>query len=207
MAGRGLLLLQAMRLTLSVPPTPNMVPEGVFDAHGWCASKALHVHLPDAGLSSGADITENNPSGFAFVFHGPTHGLPAEPGELHVPGLLTPGDMILAPYAIDDATDGLYAKRLAPSEVLSLAVTRFDALYWALHDWCHFHNHGPFEQRAWTELQCDITALQWLRQNARGIALQEEQYAHIARQVGALCTKRFEAENIPATSWSELLVW
>ncbi len=45
---------------------------------------------------------------------------------------------------------------------LWLAADNANALYWALHDWSHFHNHGSFDDRPSTELQCDAAALYWL---------------------------------------------
>ena len=60
---------------------------------------------------------------------------------------------------IDDATDLLYEHRVRPRDVFWLAATSLDALVWGLHDWAHFHNHGPFDQPAMTELQCDLVAL------------------------------------------------
>ena len=185
-----------MRCTLAVPPCPNLAPEGVFDAYAWCASDTLSVLAPDGGIAPGRPLSGDNPPGFAFVFHGPQFGLPAEPGELHLPGLLPAGSMVLAPYAIDEATDGLYEQMIAPNAVFSLAVVRFDALYWALHDWCHFHNHGPFVQRAWTELCCDATALTWLNINARLVGLQAHEQDELARAVHKLCTQRFADEGL-----------
>lgn len=185
-----------MRRRLQVPPLPNVTPAGVFDAYGWCESRHLEVLLPDEGLAEELCIGADNPPGFAFVFRGPTFGLPHEPGELHLPGLLETGSQVLAPYAIDDATDGLYEQRLTPSDVFFLAVTRMDALHWGLHDWCHFHNHGPFEQRAWTELGCDRAATRWLQLNAHALGIEAAQRAQLESSVRALCTQRFADEGI-----------
>ena len=89
----------------------------------------------------------------------------------------------LAPWAIDDATDELYAHRVRPRDALWLAADNLNALFWGLHDWAHFHNHGPFEQRAWTELQCDATALAWLWMN-------REAYRPRERKRGSECAER-----------------
>ena len=73
--------------------------------------------MPSEGLALHAQVSADNPPGFAFVFLGDEAGLPAENGELHLPGFLNAGTRVLAPYAIDDATDGLYALRRRPRDV------------------------------------------------------------------------------------------
>lgn len=191
---------------LHVPALACLVPDGVFDAFAWAASDVLELWTPDTGLVCEGRIAAENPPGFAFVFRGAFHELPAEPGEWHLPGLLAPGQQVLAPYAIDDATDGLYAQHLLPKELFFLAATRLDALYWGLHDWCHFHNHGPFEQRAWTELQCDHAAMAWLALNAEQLRLRDEQLDELRRDVRALQQQRFEEEGVPGDGWRSLLV-
>ena len=100
-----------------------------------------------------------------FVLHGRSDFLPRELARLHAFGLGLADEEALAPWGIDDATDGLYAHRVRPRDALWLAADNLNALFWGLHDWAHFHNHGPFEQRAWTELQCDASALAWLWKN------------------------------------------
>ena len=194
-----------MRITLAVPPQPNVAPAGVFDAYAWCKSDTLQVLLPDTGLAPGLPLAADNPPGFAFVFHGAHLGLPAEPGELHLPGLLRPGSMVLAPYAIDDATDGLYEHKTAPRTVFLLAVTRFDALYWGLHDWCHFHNHGPFVERAWTELCCDVAALAWLRLNRAALGLQASSLNELVQSAHQLSAQRFADGGVFIEAWEHFL--
>jgi hypothetical protein len=71
------------------------------------------------------------------------------------------------------------------------------ALVWGLHDWSHFHNHGPFTQRAWTELQCDAAALSWLWINRRLVELEEAAWERVRRQLASVAGARFEAEGLP----------
>lgn len=101
----------------------------------------------------------------------------------------------LAPYAIDDATDELWARRVEPRSLLWLAADNLNALYWGLHDWAHFHSHGPFDERAWTELQCDAAALAWIRINAGAIGLDAGAMARISGEVRTLARTRFAEEG------------
>jgi hypothetical protein len=101
----------------------------------------------------------------------------------------------LAPWAIDDATDLLYEHRARPRDLLWLATGSLAGLFWGLHDWAHFHNHGPFEQRAWTELQCDASALVWLWVNRDLIELPEPAWERARGEVATVARARFEAEG------------
>ena len=94
-----------------------------------------------------------------------------------------------------DATDGLYAHRVRPRDALWLAADNLNALFWGLHDWAHFHNHGPFEQRAWTELQCDASALVWLWKNKGAIGLASDAWERVHDGVVRLSRQRFESEG------------
>ncbi|HVH43300.1 MAG TPA: hypothetical protein VM925_13185, partial [Labilithrix sp.] len=118
-------------------------------------------------------IEGENPPGLVFVMREECLFLPRELARLHAFGYGLDGELALAPWAIDDATDLLYEHRTCPHDVFWLAASTLDALVWGLHDWAHFHNHGPFDQPAMTELQCDLVALAWLRGNAERIGLDE----------------------------------
>ncbi len=84
-----------------------------------------------------------------------------------------------------------------PRDALWLAADNLNALFWGLHDWAHFHNHGPFEphQRAWTEVQCDASALVWLWINRRDVPLSEPAWERLREQVVRLSRKRFEDDG------------
>jgi hypothetical protein len=81
-----------------------------------------------------------------------------------------------------------------PRDLLWLAADNLNALLWGLHDWAHFHNHGPFKRRAWTELQCDASALAWLWLNRERIALPDATWAELARRASELAHARFADE-------------
>lgn len=162
---------------LRTPPIPELVPPGVFDAFGWCESTSLLWRKPPGPLADGEPITSANPPTMAFVFRSASaragtgtgmgreaasEWLPRELAYLHVRALCDDDEWVLAPWAIDDATDRLWERHATPGDELLLAADRLTALAWGLHDWAHFHNHGPFERRALTELQCDASALIWL---------------------------------------------
>jgi hypothetical protein len=115
---------------------------------------------------------------------------------LHAFGLGLTDEDALAPWAIDDATDELYAHRVRPGDALWLAADNLNALFWGLHDWAHFHSHGPFEQRAWTELQCDATALAWLWENRTLVPLAEAAWDRARRDVAVLGRARFAGERL-----------
>lgn len=180
---------------LRTPPVPRVVPDGVFDAFGWRTSDHLEWRRPadrwdDAGPVDGAD-----PARMVFVFRDRVTPLPRELARLHALGLGLDDEEALAPWAIDAATDVLYARRARPSDVFWLAADNLNALFWGLHDWAHFHNHGPFEERAWTELQCDVSALTWLWLNRRRAALSAEVWERVRTEVEALNRSRFAAEG------------
>lgn len=152
---------------LRTPPLPLLVPAATFDDFSWCPSAALEWRRPHDALTLNA-LDDDLPLRMAFVFRAPWDALPAERAWLHTgrDQALAVGlgddDLALAPYALDDATDRLWEHRRPPGEVFWLAADNANALYWALHDWSHFHNHGSFDDRPATELQCDAAALVWL---------------------------------------------
>jgi hypothetical protein len=132
-----------------------------------------------------------------FVLKAKCDFLPRELARLHAFGLGLEEEEALAPWGIDDATDELYAHRTRPRDLLWLAADNLNALFWGLHDWAHFHNHGPFEQRAWTELQCDATALAWLWMNRDEVKLSLPSWERVREKAAALSQGRFEAEGLP----------
>lgn len=185
---------------LDVPPLPLVVREGVFDAWSWCASDVLEWRRPGGCSAAFASTTSTasgqNPSDLVFVMREACSFLPRELARLHAFGYGLDAELALAPYAIDDATDLLYAHAIRPGDVLWLAASTLDALVWGLHDWVHFHNHGPFEEPAMTELQCDLVALAWLRRNAARIGLTEVAVGGVARDLATLSRKRFADEGV-----------
>jgi hypothetical protein len=186
----------SVNVRLLVPPVACVTPHSVFDGYGWCASDVLEWRRPrDAWESTAADVTGDNPSQLAFVFCAPCTFLPRELARLHVSALAHDDEWALAPYAIDDATDELYARRVRPRDIFCLAAGHLGALAWGLHDWAHFHNHGPFEARAWTELQCDATALAWLWINRVAIGLEEGVWERVRKAFADLSHARFAAEG------------
>jgi hypothetical protein len=136
-----------------------------------------------------------------FVMHRREDGSPAGPflprelACLHAPGLGLTDEEALAPWAIDDATDELWARRVRPRDVFWLAADNMNALFWGLHDWAHFHSHGPFDQRAWTELQCDAAALAWLWANRDVVPEGERTWERVRQEAAALSRARFAAEG------------
>jgi hypothetical protein len=130
-----------------------------------------------------------------FVFQDACDFLPQEQASLHAFGLGLEGELALAPYAIDDATDLLYERRKRPRDLLWLAADNLNALVWGLHDWAHFHNHGPFVERAWTELQCDSAALVWLRLNQRAVGIDDTTWERACDEVTVISRARFEGER------------
>jgi hypothetical protein len=171
-----------------------LTPKGVFDAFAWCESDTLAWGRPaDRPFDMATPIDGSDPARMVFVFHAPVEFLPRELAKLHAFGLGLEEEWALAPYAIDDATDELYARRTRPRDVLWLAADNLNALFWGLHDWSHFHNHGPFEERAWTELQCDVAALHWMWINRETIGIDEATWRRAHTEVTALTRSRFSA--------------
>lgn len=181
-----------MRLRLQTPPIPCVVPPSTFDAFGWCASDWVDCELPAGGHD--APLTSDNPPGLLFVCHGEAGSfLPRELAHLHASGAGFTTELALAPYAIDDATDGLYERRVRPRDAFTMFARDRASLFWGLHDWAHFHNHGPFEDRANTELQCDVTALAWLVHNQAALGLGDAEVERFAQEALALSRERFGA--------------
>ena len=120
--------------------------------------------------------------------------LPKERSELHDPRI--PG-WALAPWAIDDATDGFYEHRARPREILSLHAPSLPAIVWGLHDWAHFHNHGPFDDPPMTELQCDLVALAWVRLNADALRLTPTDLEDVRADLACLARSRFQGRAAP----------
>jgi hypothetical protein len=188
---------------LATPPVACVVPRGleppVFDAFGWCESDWLEWRRPvgarlgvwdEAAVLDGAD-----PRRMVFVLYGRCDFLPTELARFHAVGLGLQDEEALAPWGIDDATDELYAHRVRPRDALWLAADNLNALFWGLHDWAHFHNHGAFEQRAWTELQCDVSALAWLWTNRETIGLASDGWERVRDEAASISRGRFESER------------
>lgn len=162
---------------LLTPPLPLLVRPETFDAFGWCASTTLGWRCPTPEPARNA-FADQLPLGMAFVMRAAWDALPTEYAWLHLGranarAIGVTDERCLAPYAIDDATDLLYEHRRAPTEAMWLAADNTNAVYWALHDWSHFHNHGPFDDRPSTELQCDLAALAWMWLNRDALSLPE----------------------------------
>lgn len=178
-------------MLLRVPPLPRVVPDGVFDAWSWCESDVLEWRTAGRALDVSRTPSADNPSGLVFVMHAECTFLPRELACLHAVGYGLGDEMALAPYAIDDATDLFYERRVRPRDVLWLAARSLDALVWGLHDWAHFHNHGPFDDPPSTELQCDLVALAWLRENQRDLDLDQAALERVRRALVDLSRGRF----------------
>jgi hypothetical protein len=190
-------LLKARVVRLVTPPLARLVPEGVFDAFGWCDSDELEWRAPAGSWDASTPVDGADPARMVFVTRPGTGSfLPRELARLHAFGLGLTDEEALAPWAIDDATDGLYARGVRPGEALWLAADNLNALFWGLHDWAHFHNHGPFEQRAWTELQCDAAALAWLWENRARIPIGEAAWERARADAVGLSRARFAAEGM-----------
>jgi hypothetical protein len=121
--------------------------------------------------------------------------LPRELARLHALGLGLESECVLAPYAIDEGTDQFYARGVRPGELLWLAAADLAGLVWGLHDWSHFHNHGPFDARAMTELQCDAAALVWLLLNLAAIGLDGAAWERARRSLVGIAAGRFAGEG------------
>ena len=174
------------------------MPEGVFDAFRWCASRELEWRRPSQRpFDVSTPVDGSDPTRMVFVFHAECTFLPRELAALHATGMGLVDEWALAPYAIDDATDLLYERRVRPRDVLWIAAASLPALVWGLHDWVHFHNHGPFDEPAMTELQCDLVALAWLRLNASRIGVSDDDCARVAADLASLSRARFASEGAP----------
>jgi hypothetical protein len=183
-----------VRTILATPPIPKTTPDDVWDAFGWCASDTLAWAAP-ALLLSERPLGADNPPGMVFVMKRETSFLPREIARLHVPWLAEEDAWALAPYAIDDATDELYAHRARPRDELYLAADSLAGLFWGLHDWAHFHNHGPFTRRAWTEHHCDASALAWLWMNRAAVGLDTGQWSALRDAAESVALARFREEG------------
>jgi hypothetical protein len=170
----------------------------VFDAWAWCESDVLEWRRPAAmrQLDKTISIDAQNPAELVFVFKGGADStfLPRELARFHAKGYGLDEEWALAPYAIDDATDLLYERRVRPRDLFWVAATSLRSLVWGLHDWAHFHNHGPFDEPALTELACDVVAISWLRVNRDAIGLDDADLARVALELASLSRSRFAAE-------------
>jgi hypothetical protein len=181
---------------LETPPIPRIVPDGVFDAFGWCASDRLEWgRAAGRPIDPSTPVTAANPPRMVFVMRAECTFLPRELAALHVSDQGLGEAWALAPWGIDDATDLLWEHRTRPGELLWLAAGALDGLFWGLHDWAHFHNHGPFERRAWTELQCDAAALAWAWVNREAIGIDGATWDRMRREVIDVGRARFAAEG------------
>jgi hypothetical protein len=203
----GQTLPRARVVELETPPVRCVVPDGVFDAFGWCRSDRLEWRRPSERWDAATPVDGSAPERMVFVFRGRCDFLPRELARFHAVGMGLEGEEALAPWAIDEATDGFFERRVAPGDVLWLAADNLNALFWGLHDWAHFHHHGPFEERAWTELQCDATALVWLWVNRDAVPLSEGAWERVRREAEALSQARFAADpparGVPARAQAQ----
>jgi hypothetical protein len=173
--------------------------ERVFDAWAWSESDVLEWRRPAASsqLDKTVAIDAQNPAELVFVFKDGADStfLPRELARFHAKGYGLDEEWALAPYAIDDATDLLYERRVRPRDLFWVAASSLRALVWGLHDWAHFHNHGPFDEPAMTELACDLVAISWLHTNREAIGVDDADVARIALELAGLSRSRFEAEE------------
>jgi hypothetical protein len=190
------LRLLVVRTILATPPLPCLVPDEVFDGFGWSVSHSLEWRR-GAGWSptSGEAITSTNPAGMVFVLRESCSFLPQELARLHAPGLGLTSEQALAPYGIDDATDELFLRGVPPESLLWLVANDLPGLVWGLHDWSHFHNHGPFEARAMTELQCDAAALVWLWLNHVDVGVTDSVWEETRVALSRVAASRFREEG------------
>jgi hypothetical protein len=186
----------ARTVQLRTPPVPCLVPPGVFDAFGWCASDVLEWRRPTTRWECEPSLDGSNPAGMVFVMREPCEFLPRELARLHAFGLGLESEEALAPWAIDDAADLLYERRTSPGECFWLAADNIKSLFWGLHDWAHFHSHGPFQQRAWTELQCDISALAWLWASRHAAEVDAAVWDTMRSGAESLSRERFRVEGL-----------
>ncbi len=179
---------------LSTAPIQRLVDSAVLPDFEWAEPRWLDVLLPVAGLATQDPITADNPPRMLFLVAADAAvALPTEPAALHFQGLPSEAN-VLAPWAIDAATDALFAARAPAKDVLVLATDSLRGVFWGLHDWAHFHSHGPFERVAETELQCDVAALVWLWDNRDALGVTRAHHARIVGDVTGLWRARFTAE-------------
>lgn len=173
--------------------------ERVFDAWAWCESDVLEWRRPAASgqLDKTVPIDSQNPAELVFVFKDGADStfLPRELARFHAKGYGLEEEWALAPYAIDDATDLLYERHVRPRDLFWVAASSLRALVWGLHDWAHFHNHGPFDEPALTELACDLVAITWLRENREAIGVDDAALERVALELAGLSRSRFLAEE------------
>jgi hypothetical protein len=178
--------------------------ERAFDAWAWCESDVLEWRRPAASgqLDKAVAIDSQNPAELVFVFKGDADStfLPRELARFHARGYGLDEEWALAPYAIDDATDLLFERKVRPRDLFWVAASSLRALVWGLHDWAHFHNHGPFDEPALTELACDLVAISWLRTNREAIGVDDEDLRRVALELAGLSRSRFEDEKKTAPS-------
>jgi hypothetical protein len=207
---------EVLDVVLATPPVPELVPAlapPVFDDFAWSPPVTLSWRTRSP-LDRTEPLTRTNPGGMVFLFLDKCAFLPRELARLHVPELLRADEAerhVLAPYAIDDATDLLHEHRVPARSVLGLATASLAGLFWGLHDWAHFHHHGPFEERAWTELQCDAAALSWLHVNRVLLGLDDAELAALVDQAGELTHARFAEENrcapVATDAWNRVVAF
>ena len=185
--------MRAVETLLSTPPIERVVPASVFDAFGWCESDTLLWRRPPERWDPDTPVDGTDPARMVFVMHVPLDFLPHELAALHALGMDLGDERALAPYAIDDATDLLFERRFRPRDAFWLAADNLNALFFGLHDWAHFHNHGPFVERAWTERQCDTAALAWIRLNG---VVDNARWSRLVEEIAALDALRFEDEQV-----------
>ncbi len=174
--------------------------EGVFDGFGHAPLTTLTWGRPDPrperqAFDKTTPIDGADPARMVFVMHAECTFLPHELASLHALFMGLTDEWALAPYGIDDATDGFFERRLIPKDYLWLSADNLNALTWGLHDWAHFHNHGPFEERAMTELQCDVSALVWLTLNRDVIGLDDGDLERVIDEMKKISRGRFESED------------
>ncbi len=201
-AKRTLRVPSLPRLRLATNERDRVREENVFDAWAWCASDTLEWRLPQATeqLETKLPIDSENPGDLVFVFQPDADStyLPRELARFHARGYGLTEEWALAPYAIDDATDLLFERLVRPRDVFWLAAPSRRALVWGLHDWAHFHNHGPFDEPALTEFACDLVALAWLRLNRDLVGLDDVELERVAGELASLSRERFASEGTEA---------
>jgi len=187
--------------TLRTPRLESFVPasvSGVFDAFAWVESDTLAWGVPVVEGAPRFDtetpVDLADPKRLLFVMHEACDFLPRELAALHLFDMGFDDDWALSPCAIDEATDELFQRRTRPRDLLWMAADNIGAVFWGLHDWAHFHNHGAFEQRAWTEHHCDQSALAWMRLNRDVLGLDDDALARVTREVEANTVTRFAQE-------------